>query len=113
MVRVPLPTQHQTPFQILANATFKLQSALGEQLTPAITAATRGLSDFIEATADLISRVSDSSEVLEGVTTGVKDLDTTLSNTTSFEARNTAVEQYIGVLESAQTQLQADHRFRA
>ena len=93
-------------FSNLGNATFKLQSAIGDQLTPVITAVTRGLTDLFEGTAELLSRVSNADEVLSGVTAGVREFDTALSNTASIEAQNTAIENYISVLENAQGQLQ-------
>ena len=94
-------------FSNLGNATFQLQAAIGSALNPAVRAVTLSLTELLENTTELITRVSSAREVLDNVSEGVMALDASLSNTASIAARNTAIQGYISVLETAQENLQS------
>ena len=93
-------------FSNLQNATFELQAAIGEQLLPIVNSATRGFTDFLSSTAELIARVGNSQEIIDAVSMGLQGLDAQFAETQPIATRNTAIESYISVLETAREELQ-------
>ena len=93
-------------FSNLQNATFELQAAIGQELLPIVNSATRGFTDFLSSTAELIARVGNSQEIIDAVSMGLQGLDAQFADTQPIATRNTAIESYISVLETARDELQ-------
>ena len=86
-------------FSNLQNATFNLQTAIGERLLPTLADATRWFTGFLESITQYLEGPLTAAEATETFIASLNSLNTQLSDNQPLESRNQAIETYIDIVE--------------